>query len=322
MLSLEWPWLLLALPLPLLLPRRRPNQVAALRLPGALAQALPTAASPVPHRGWRILAWLAWGLLVLATARPLWLGDPVALKREGRDLMIAVDLSGSMQLEDMTLNGRTVDRFTMVGHLLSDFIQRREGDRLGLILFADNAYLQAPLTFDRRTVTRYLREAQVGLVGQQTAIGDAIALAVKRFEQLEQSARVLVLLTDGENNAGRFSPEQAADLARRAEVTLYTIGVGASELQQRGLFGSRTVNPSAELDRAEKTFTALSESTGGRYFRARSSAELEAIYQELDALEPIAQQGSQWRPRSELYPWPLGLALVLLLALFLRRQHG
>lgn len=322
MLSLEWPWLLLALPLPWLLPRRRPAQIAALRLPASLGASLPATRGPLPHRFWRLLAWLAWGLLLLAAARPMWLGEPVSLKREGRDLMVAVDLSGSMRLEDMTLDGRTVDRFTMVRHLLSDFIQRREGDRLGLILFADSAYLQAPLTFDRRTVARYLREAQVGLVGQQTAIGDAIALAVKRFEQLEQSARVLVLLTDGENNAGRFSPQQAADLATRAGVTLYTIGVGAAELRQRGLFGSRTLNPSAELDRSEQLFTTLSEATGGRYFRAHSSDELAAVYRTLDTLEPIAQEGGQWRPRSELYPWPLGLALLLILLLFSRRHHG
>ncbi|SHI08930.1 vWA domain-containing protein [Ferrimonas marina] len=322
MLSLAWPWLLLLLPLPWLLPRRRPAQAAALRLPGALAKQLPLAAGPKPKALWQTLAALAWLLLVVASTRPLWLGEPVALTREGRDLMVAVDLSGSMQIEDMELNGRVVDRYTVVQSVLGEFIQRREGDRLGLILFADQAYLQAPLTFDRAAVRRYLTEAELGLVGTQTAIGDAIALAVKRFEQLEQSSRVLVLLTDGENNAGRFSPEQAVDLARRAGVTLYTIGVGSSEISQRRLFGTRTVNPSAELDRAEQTFAQHSESTGGAYFRARNTAELEAIYSKLDELEPIAQGGAQWRPQTELYHWPLGAATALLLLLLLRRRHG
>ncbi|GAA4872444.1 VWA domain-containing protein [Ferrimonas pelagia] len=322
MLSLDWPWLLLAIVLPWLLPRRRPVQAAALRLPGTLSQQIPSATGPKPHRLWQLLALVAWLCLVLAASRPLWLGEPVALKREGRDLMIAVDLSGSMQIEDMELNGRLVDRYTMVRAVLGDFIQRRDGDRMGLILFADQAYLQAPLTFDRHTVSQYLRESELGLVGTQTAIGDAIALAVKRFEQLDQSSRVLVLLTDGENNAGRFTPAQAVELARKAGVTLYTVGVGSSEIRQRRLFGSRTVNPSAELDRAEAEFVALSESTGGRYFRARSTAELDAIYDELDKLEPIEQDGTQWRPQTDLYPWPLGVATALILLLLVRRQHG
>lgn len=314
MLSLHWPWLLLLLPLPWLLPRKRQTPNAALRLPGNLGISLGQAQQqPKPQRWLRIIAATIWLLTVLAATRPMWLGEPIALKREGRDLMLALDLSGSMQLEDMQLKGRMVDRFTMVRSVVSNFIERRDGDRLGLILFADNAYLQAPLTFDRHAIKRYLDEAELGLVGKQTAIGNAIALATKRFNSLSDSNRVLVLLTDGENTAGQFTPEQAVQLAKQAGVTLYTIGVGASEVTQKRLFGSRTVNPSTELDKAESTFTRLSESTGGRYFRARSTNELEQIYQTIDQLEPVERDQSQWRPRTELYPWLLAPAVLLLL---------
>ncbi len=322
MLSLAFPWVWLALPLPWLIKRQRHAQARALRLPDALLARQSLSNAPLPHPAWRYLAMLAWLLVLLAASRPLWIGEPVAMKREGRDLMLAVDLSGSMQIEDMELGNRVVDRFTMVRHVLSDFIERRDGDRLGLILFADQAYLQAPLTFDRFTVARFLDEAVLGLVGQQTAIGDAIALGVKRFNELEQSSRVLVLLTDGENNAGRFTPAQAVNLARQAGVRLYTIGIGSSEVQRRGLLGARTINPSSELDKAEKTFIALSESTGGRYFRAHSTEELQSIYQELDRLEPLARDESQWRPQVELYYWPLGFALGLLMLLTARRAYG
>ncbi|MBY6186051.1 VWA domain-containing protein [Marinobacter hydrocarbonoclasticus] len=322
MLSFALPWIWLALPLPWLIRRQRHAQARALRLPDTLLAQQNLASAPQPHPAWRYLAILAWLLILLAASRPLWIGEPVAMKREGRDLMLAVDLSGSMQIEDMELGNRVVDRFTMVRHVLSDFIERRDGDRLGLILFADQAYLQAPLTFDRFTVARFLDEAVLGLVGQQTAIGDAIALGVKRFNELEQSSRVLVLLTDGENNAGRFTPAQATNLARQAGVKLYTIGIGSSEVHRRGLLGSRTINPSSELDKAEKELSELSQSTGGRYFRARSTEELQQVYLALDELEPLAREESQWRPRTELFYWPLGLALGLILILSLRRAYG
>ncbi|QIZ77228.1 vWA domain-containing protein [Ferrimonas lipolytica] len=322
MLSLQWPWLLLLLPLPWLLPRKAKTTAAALRLPMGLSHSLPLGSDPTPNRAWQVIAVLIWLLAVGAATRPLWLGEPVALKREGRDLMVAVDLSGSMRVEDMQLNGQLVDRFTMIRQVLGDFIERRDGDRLGLILFANDAYLQAPLTFDRKTVKRFLQEAELGLVGTQTAIGSAIALATKRFEQLEQSNRVLVLLTDGENTAGKFTPEQAVQFAKQANVTLYTIGVGASEIRERRLFGSRTQNPSKELDKAEASFIKLSESTGGQYFRARSTDELEQIYQAIDQLQPIEREQTKWRPQTELYPWLLCPALLLLFVTALGRRFG
>ena len=187
--------------------------------------------------------------------------------------------------------------------------QRRVGDRIGLILFADTAYVQAPLTYDRDTVSTLLSEAVIGLVGEQTAIGDAIGLAVKRFDEREESNNVLILLTDGQNTAGNITPEQAKELAISKGVKVYTIGVGADKMLIQSFFGSRQINPSQELD--EGMLTDIATSTGGQYFRARNAQELQAIYQQLDALEPIEGETRKMRPLSALFYYPLGAAILL-----------
>ncbi len=250
--------------------------------------------------------------------RPQWLGDPIELPSKGRDLMLAVDLSGSMQIEDMVINGQTVNRFSLIQHVLSDFIERRKGDRLGLILFADHAYLQAPLTQDRRSVATFLDDAQIGLVGKQTAIGEAIALAVKRFDQVDESNRVLILLTDGSNNAGNIEPEVAAQIAAKRNITIYTIGVGAEVLERRTIFGKERINPSMDLD--ETQLKKLAEMTNGYYFRARNSEELNNIYQQIDKLEPVSRDQLSYRPKSELFYWPLLLSLLVSLLIVLQQQ--
>jgi Ca-activated chloride channel family protein len=262
-----------------------------------------------------LLAFLCWLLLVTAAARPQWLGEPVELPLSGRDLLLAVDLSGSMQTRDFTLGGETVDRLTALKAVARDFISRRVGDRLGLILFGNQAYVQTPLTLDRKTVQRLLDESVIGLAGKKTAIGDAIGLAVKRFAPEAESERVLILLTDGANTAGELSPLKAAELAASVGLKIYTIGIGADSMEVRSFFFSRTVNPSAELD--EKTLNAIAEKTGGRYFRARDTQQLAEIYTLLDKLEPVTREKDVYRPVSELYPWPLGLALAGALALLL-----
>ncbi|MEW9798131.1 vWA domain-containing protein [Alteromonas sp. CYL-A6] len=306
-------WALLALPAPFLvrlLPARDSATGAALRVPALNPHHTELTAKPkatLPLRG--LIIWLIWLCLVVAAARPQWLGEPVSIPSEAREMMLAVDLSGSMKIDDMELNGRSVNRLTMTKQVLYDFIQRRVGDRLGLILFADTAYLQAPLTFDRDTVATLLDEAVIGLVGEQTAIGDAIGLAVKRFDQKESSNKVLILLTDGQNTAGSITPEQAQELAVDKGVTVYTIGVGADQMVVRSLFGSQRINPSQELD--ETMLTEIARATGGQYFRARDVNELEAIYTRLDALEPIEGESRKMRPLSALFYYPLGVALLL-----------
>ncbi|WP_299806462.1 VWA domain-containing protein [uncultured Shewanella sp.] len=308
MLTLAWPFLLLLLPLPLIFRKRQQKQPQGghLLLPGASLPGQVTVTEKSLQSRKRY--WLVWCLLVVACARPLWVGEAIELPSKGRDLMLSVDLSGSMQIEDMVINGKVVDRFTLIQHVISDFIERRKGDRIGLILFADHAYLQSPLTQDRRSVAQYLKEAQIGLVGKQTAIGEAIALSVKRFDKVEQSNRVLILLTDGSNNAGLISPEQASQIAAQRGITIYTVGVGADVMERRTLFGKERVNPSMDLD--ESQLQEIAKATGGQYFRARNTEELEQIYQVIDTLEPVSRDQLSYRPQSELFYWPLALALL------------
>ncbi|MDD5037506.1 MAG: VWA domain-containing protein [Methylococcaceae bacterium] len=316
MIEFAWYWIFLALPLPWLVRRFLPTadaaRQAALRAPFlAELETLPTTHHRIASTNLRPL-WLAaaaWILLVTAAARPQWLGEPIELAVSGRDLMMAVDLSGSMQIEDFKLEGRQVDRLTATKAVAGRFIEHRTGDRIGLILFGERAYLQTPLTFDRKTVHTLLEESAIGLAGDKTAIGDAIGLAVKRLRDNPENQRVLILLSDGANTAGAVQPLQAAELAAKEKLKIYTIGVGADEMIVRDLFGSRRVNPSEDLD--EQTMTALAEKTGGRYFRARDTAELEKIYAMLDQLEPVVKDKRYYRPRTELFPWPLGMAVML-----------
>ena len=312
MIHFEFIWVLVVLPLPLIvywLPAKKQVQASPLKMP-TLIKGI-QAPEFTPHKKKASLATLSivWALLVLACTQPQWLGEAVNVPTEGREMMIAVDLSGSMQVEDMSLNGRTVNRLDMLKVLLGDFIERRTGDRLGLILFGDDAYMQTPMTFDRKTVQQMLDETVLGLVGKQTAIGDAIALAVKRFDEKKNSNRVLLLLTDGQNTAGKITPEQALELAVAKDITIYSIGIGADVMVQNSLFGARRVNPSSELD--EKSLQHLADATGGRYFRARASEDMSQIYQLLDNLEPVEQEQQQMRPLTALFYWPLGLALLI-----------
>jgi Ca-activated chloride channel family protein len=314
MIHFEWPWLLAALPLPLLvrwlLPAKMPVEQAALKVPFLEDfSAAETRAVPQTQQ-WRLLAAIiAWLLLIIACARPQWLGEPIEQAVSGRDLMLAVDLSGSMEEQDFFINKRPVDRLTAAKGVAADFINRRVGDRVGLILFGTQAYLQTPLTFDRKTVMTLLNEAVIGLAGDNTAIGDAIGLAVKRLKDEQADSRVLVLMTDGANTAGEVSPLKAAELAAANHLKIYTVGIGADEMIVRSFFGNRKINPSVDLD--EKTLIKIAESTGGHYYRARNTDELNNIYMRLDELEPVEKDKQYFRPRSELYFWPLSPALAL-----------
>lgn len=323
MFEFAWPLVFLTLPLPLLIYLMTPalqRQEAALRVPFFQQIAgLQQSGSNRTARHWlqRIVLGLIWLLCVASAARPQWVGDPVQLPATGRDLLLAVDISGSMETPDMVVQNRNLQRIDVVKFVVSDFVKRRENDRLGLILFGSNAYLQAPLTFDRTTVQTLLQEAQLGFAGQQTAIGDAIGLAIKRLRDRPESSRVLILLSDGANTAGEVDPRQAADLAKLAGVKIYTIGLGADEMIQQTLFGRRRINPSADLD--EDTMRYIAQHTGGQYFRARNPEELVRIYAELDRLEPIEQDDEVFRPISALFHWPLAAALMLSFLLALGR---
>ena len=337
-LAFLWPWAFAALPLPLavryLLPPAELGPGTALRVPFfAAITAAVGAPRARPARGAWIPAALAWALLVGAAARPQLVGDPIAVPMQGRDLMLAVDISESMAEEDMVIpaqllppdgtsppirdaGSRRVDRLTAVKAVAGDFIERRNGDRVGLILFGTQAYPQAPLTFDRPTVRTLLFEAEVGLAGKATAIGDAIGLALKRLrdpspaggteetEAGDTADRVLILLTDGANTAGSIDPRKAAELAAREGVRIYTIGVGS---EPRGAFGM--ASGGARID--EATLEAIAQATGGRFFRARDIRGLQAIYAALDELEPAVSEEQTYRPVQDLFQWPLAAALLL-----------
>lgn len=307
--TFAWPWMFLLLPLPWLvwkfLPPAAPG--AALRLPQPVL--LPSETKHVSVRRPRILlAGLAWMLLVCAAARPQQLAPPQAITHSGRALMLAVDCSGSMAIEDMRFGNTVVSRFAAVKAIAQRFIKMRSGDDVGLILFGTQAYLLTPLTFDVDAVAKQMSGAAVGLAGRETAIGDAITLAVKHLAALPARARVLVLLTDGVNTAGSVAPLDAAKLAKAAGVRIYTIGVG-SETQSVNVFGMQLSAPDNALD--VQVLTHIADETGGRFFRAADGDELAAAYRTIDALEPLATGHSLLRPDHEWYPWPLGLALLL-----------
>lgn len=332
MITLAWPLALVALPLPLLatwLPRAPDEQGPALRFPldpdlaSDVARGTRGAGPPSPRL---ILALIAWVLLVLAAARPEWVGEPVRLPVSGRDLMIALDISGSMEVADYELNNRMVSRIALVKAVAERFIGRREQDRLGLILFGSRAYLMTPLTFDRTTVGTMLSEAVVGLAGRETAVGDALALAVKHLRDQPEDNRVVILMTDGANNAGHIEPLAAAELAAQAGVRVYTIGIGGGMSQSRSPFDGVPARAGSDFD--PETLERIAEMTGGRFFSAHAREQLEEIYAELDRLEPSARDERSLTPRRSLYMWPaagalllsFGLAAVPLLSAGVRRR--
>ncbi|MBS3803721.1 MAG: VWA domain-containing protein [Oleiphilaceae bacterium] len=318
MLSLAYPWMLLLALLPLVAGLRRPvrQPVEAPALPVAhWLHELPgvSRSGRSPSRWQKLVLTLAWLLLVVALARPQHLGEPVDLPVTGRDLLLAVDISPSMEERDMIIQQQRINRLQAVKYVLGDFIKQREGDRLGLLLFGSQAYIQAPLSFDHDTIGTLLNEAGLGMAGRATAIGDAIGLAVKRLRDRPQEQRVVILLTDGANTAGQLTPDKATEIATSAGIRIYTIGIGADVMTQRGLLGSQQVNPSRDLD--EALLERIADQTDGQYFRARSLSELASIYDSINKLEPIELDGKRYRPVSELYAWPAGLALLLWLSM-------
>jgi len=310
-LVLAWPWALLALPLPWLMrlwPRADAPR-AALRVPWPAQPLHQIAGGGHAASAWlpRVLLWLGWAALCVALARPQLLGEAVRPPAQARQMMLALDVSGSMSEPDMALGQQPVPRLVAAKAVLADFLERRAGDHVGLLVFGDRAYALTPLTGDLASVREQLGDAVVGLAGRETAIGDAIALAVKRLRDQPEGQRVLILLTDGVNNAGVLTPERAAELAAAEQVRVYTVAFGGDGRRQ--LFGFDLGQAQDPVD--EATLRRIAQTTGGRFFRARDTAALAGIYAELEQLEPVAQQGPALRPRVEAYPWPLGVALLL-----------
>ncbi len=309
-------WIIALLPLPLiiwaLIPSAKPRQTAALRIPFyQQIQDLQSQASHQSHQ-FKFSLWvlfLVWCLLVFAASGPRWVGKAVELPRSGRDVMLAIDISGSMNTPDMMLYNKRVNRLQAIKSIAGQFIADRQGDRVGLILFGTKAYLQAPLSFDRNTVNVLLDDATIGLAGPQTAIGDAIGMAIKRLKKYPKDDRILVLLTDGANNAGNVTPLSAAKMAAKYNVKIYTIGFGADRAVVQSMLGPQVINPSSDLD--ENALRQIASLTGGQYFRAKDTKGLQQIYDHLNKIEPAAKDHELFRPIEPLYQWPLGAAFVL-----------
>jgi Ca-activated chloride channel homolog len=310
MFHLAWPWMALLLPLPWIMLRMRraagPNG-AALYLPFAASVAAPAATATLSRGALALLA-AVWALLVLAGMRPQWLGQPLPVLTTGRQIMLAIDCSGSMASQDME-GGES--RLEVVQQVAGRFIDQRSGDQIGLILFGTRPYLQTPLTTDIPTVHQFLDEAVVGVAGPQTAIGDAIGLAIKELRQRASTGgapmrqSVLILLTDGGNDAGVMPPLEAARLAAQTGLRIFTIGVGAAE--QQSLFGLTMGNSDLDVDLLQE----IASITGGEYFRATDAEALSEVYRRIDELEPVAGNRRWLRPAAEWFTWPLGLALLL-----------
>lgn len=309
MISLGLPWALLLLPLPLLFWRFMPphrETVAALRFPffrriveTAGAEAKPGAVVLTRSRVQMAAAIATWVLIVLALAQPERVGEPVEMTRAARDVALAIDISGSMDARDFTApGGERKQRLDGVRDVVRAFVERRQGDRMALIVFGSKAYVQAPLTEDLDTIVSLLDRTAVGMAGPHTALGDAIGLAIRTFEASDVDQRLLVLLSDGTDTASRISPVNAAQIAGDRGVQIFTIGVGDPQAT-----GEDKVDLAALRE--------IGARTGGAYFFAEDGAALEDVYRRIDALAPRAVETLSWRPRQSLAFIPLALAALI-----------
>jgi Ca-activated chloride channel family protein len=286
-LDLASPWALLLTPLPLviwwLLPPQR-EAVSALRGPLQM-----------------LVAATVWLLVVFGLARPEWVGEPIVRTEAARDIMLAIDLSGSMDYRDFPDgDGRNIGRFEAVQKVVDRFIANRESDRVGMIVFGTKAYLQIPFTRDLESARALVKLMEVGMAGPKTALGDAIGLAIRTFESSEVDDRLLILLTDGNDTGSAMTPVNAAEIAKLNDVEVYTIGIGDTEASGE--------------DRVDfEALTEIAERTGGAFFNAEDASALTAIYQRIDETAVADVRTQSWRPRASLVHWPAGAAALLII---------
>lgn len=325
MFEIAFPWAFMAWPLPILLwllsPRVTLQLPVALRVPFFNAMMNQLEETKYTSGKLSSVAWLLaiWSLMLIALSGPRWVGEPSPLPREGYHMMLALDLSGSMEVDDMLLHGRPATRLAVVKRAAAQFVEDRKTDKIGLILFGSQAYLQTPLTYDHHSLLMRIEDATVGLAGKTTSIGDALGLAVKRLKHVPPKGRVIILLTDGVNNSGVLAPVKAAELAATEGIKIYTIGLGA-ETDPR-MNNSLLLGLNAGMDLDEDTLKEVSKITGGQYFRATDTQSLQSIYQTINQMETVSQEKQIIRPQHDYYVWPLGLAL-LLYGFWLNQQFG
>jgi len=314
MFTLTSPWVLMALPLALVVfygtPRVKPGGVA-LQIPfyQELAAVLSLPARTVRFHWCEWALGLSWILLIIALAGPCWIGPPRFIARDGYHIMLALDISGSMTMQDMMFHGHPTSRLNVVKYTAEQFVKDRAGDEIGLILFGSRAYLMTPLTYDRQTVLHHIHDVSAGLAGNTTSIGDALGLSLKHLEQLSPKGRVIILLTDGVSNSGVLSPMKAAELASAMHIKIYTIGLSADARVPLNVWSQNNQGTDV-LD--EATLKKIAKMTDGHYFKATDGQSLNAVYQTINQLEKMQGPMMSVRPRHEYYVWPLGLAFILL----------
>lgn len=321
------PWVLVMLPLPWLifffLPYAKSSFIDALPVPFfsfICAPLAKTKAHSKPGKYFYFFTILYW-LLILALAGPQWVGQPIRQEQQGRNIFLTLDISGSMELPDMSLNNNQATRLDVVKNAAINFINARNTDHLGLILFGSQAYLQTPLTYDHASLLKRVEDASVGLAGKTTSIGDAIGLGIKKLQTTPMQGRVIILLTDGANNSGILEPMKAAALAKAENIKIYTIGLSSEGSNQdlTSLFYS--MQKGADLD--EDTLKAIAKKTNGKYFLATNHQSLHKIYKTIDKLETTHQESAAIKPIVEYYPYLLALYALILSLIYLQHlQRG
>lgn len=324
-----WPFVFLLLPTPLiirwLLPRidsesEKQTKIVALRVPffnRVSDFAVPTGGDVLKQTKWPLI--LAWVFCVCAAARPVWFDEAQFLPQNARNVVLALDTSGSMAEQDFAVPGQPRTRLDLVKDVVDDFIQKRTGDEISLVVFGSEAYTYTPLTYDLKTVRTLLDEVNIGMAGEMTAIGDALAMSIANVAKLPADSRIVILLSDGYANAGVVQVNEAIQMAKRTGVKVYTVGVASAPRQVRDFFGfQQIVNPGSDLD--EQTLSQIASETGGQYFRATTAGELQAIYNLIDSLEKTEHDGQSFRPRKELFYVPLTLAMICLLIAWYKRR--
>lgn len=315
MLEFAYLWAFALLPLPLLVWKFSPphrERVSALRVPffNSIVEAAGLEArsgSVIMRRGTlqRVAAVLIWVAIVVGLAKPEWVGEPIERTEAARDIMLAIDLSGSMDYRDFPgADGNKVSRFTAVQQVVTQFVADRESDRIGLIVFGDRAYLQLPFTRDLRTADALVQLMQVGMAGPRTALGDAVGLSIHAFESSEVDDRVLILLTDGNDTASKMAPINAADIAKLNGVEIHTIGIGDTDAT-----GDDRVDFAA--------LESVATRTGGQFYKAEDQTTLAKIYREIDEATTADVRTQSWRPRELLVFWPAGIAVIIVLLTYL-----
>lgn len=266
-----------------------------------------------------ILFYLAWIFFVIALMRPVFYGQGIFIPNKARQIMLVLDVSGSMAEQDFVLNNQRMTRLGATKAIASDFFKHRQGDAVGLIIFGTEPYVYVPLTQDIKTAQNMLQEVGVGIAGEKTAIGDALGLALKQMQDIPSDNKVVIFLSDGSANAGILDPKEAISMAKQMNTKIYTIGLGSDEqIINFGFFAQR-INPSADLD--ERLLKEMATETGGQYFRVKNSEELKAVYEQIDKLEPVDSDGIYIRPQKELFWIPLVMCMLLFLCGFIFNQR-